>query len=132
MTLPLTAALVAAVLALLQVFLMVTVGNKRRAESISLGDGGNEELLRLTRRHGNLIENAPMFLILLSLLELLGGPTTVVTTLAGVFLVARFSHAAALSSASSPLAFRVLGAFGTVVSLLGGAGFLIYQVAGLM
>ncbi len=132
MTLPLTAALLAAVLALLQVFLMVTVGNMRRAESISLGDGGNEELLRLTRRHGNLIENAPMFLILLSLLEMTGGSAVVVTALAGTFLIARLSHAFALSTASSPLVFRVLGALGTVLSLLGGAGFLIYQVTRLM
>lgn len=132
MTLPLTAALVATVLAVLQAVLMMTVGNKRRAESISLGDGGNQELLRLTRRHGNLIENAPMFLILLTLLELLGGSPTAVLVLGAIFVVARFSHALALSSADSPLVLRVFGALGTIIGLLGSAGFLAYQAIGLM
>ena len=128
MTLPVTAALAASILAVLQVILMVTVGNMRRAKSISFGDGGDAELLRLSRRHGNLIENAPMFLILLSLLEMIGGASIVVTSLAGLFIVARLSHAVALSSDSSPVVFRVLGALGTVLSLLGGAGFLGFQV----
>ncbi len=132
MTLPLTTALVAAVLAVLQVVLMMTVGNKRRAESISLGDGGNQDLLRLTRRHGNLIENAPMFLILLMLLELLGGASNTVLILGGIFVLARFSHALALSSADSPLVLRVFGALGTIIGLLGSAGVLAYQVIGLM
>lgn len=128
MTLPVTAALAASILAVLQVILMVTVGNMRRAKSISFGDGGDAELLRLSRRHGNLIENAPMFLILLSLLEMIGGTSSVVTGLAGLFVVARLSHAVALSSDGSPVVFRVLGALGTVLSLLGGAGFVAYQV----
>lgn len=132
MTLPLTAALAAAALAIIQAFLMVTVGNMRRATSISIGDGGNQDLLRLTRRHGNFIENAPMFLILLTLLELLGGTPTIVTGLAILFVLTRISHAISLSSAYSPLAFRVIGAVGTVISLVGGAGLLVWQVSGLM
>ncbi len=128
MTLPVTAALAAAVLAVLQVVLMFAVGRMRGAKNIPFGDGGDAVLLRLTRRHGNLIENAPMFLILLSLLELIGGSGAVVTAFAGLFLVARLSHAIALSSDSAPLAFRVVGALGTIISLLGTAGFLAYHV----
>lgn len=132
MTLPLTAALAASILAIIQVVLMMTVGNKRRATSISLGDGGDETLLRLMRRHGNFIENAPMFLILLALLELLGGASSVVTGLAGLFIITRICHAVSLSSADGLAAFRVIGALGTVLSLLGGAGLLAWQVSGLM
>ena len=128
MTLPITAALAASILAVLQVILMMAVGNMRRAKSISFGDGGDAELLRLSRRHGNLIENAPMFLILLSLLEMLGGASTIVSVLAILFVVARVSHAVALSSDSAPLVFRLIGALGTMLSLLGGAGFLSYHV----
>lgn len=127
MTLPLTAALAAAILAVLQIMLMFPVGNMRRAKNIPFGDGGDAELLRLSRRHGNFIENAPMFLILLTLLELIGGSATVVMAFAGLFIVARLSHALALSSDNGPLVFRVIGAVGTILSILGTAGFLAYQ-----
>lgn len=129
MTLPIIAALTAAFLALMQTILMVTVGNRRRASSISFGDGGDPDMLRIMRRHGNFIENAPMVLILLSLLEILGGGQTVVLGLAILFVVTRISHAIALSSANSPLAFRVIGALGTLISLVGGAGALAWQAS---
>lgn len=132
MTLPVIAALAASVLAVLQAVLMLTVGNKRRADSVAFGDGGDVELLRLIRRHGNLIENAPMFLILLALLEILGGSSNVVITLAVVFVLARFSHALALSGPAMPLAFRIFGALGTLVGLLGTAGFLAYTASGML
>jgi hypothetical protein len=38
--------------------------------SQGIGDGGNEDLARIARRHGNLTENAPIFLIALASLEL--------------------------------------------------------------
>ncbi|WP_262696220.1 MAPEG family protein [Kordiimonas aquimaris] len=127
MTLPITAATAAAILAIIQVFLMIAVGNKRRATSISFGDGGDADLLMRMRRHGNFIENAPMFLILLSLLEMLGGAPAAVTAFAGIFIVTRLSHAYALSGESNAIAFRVIGALGTAVSLLGTAGFILWQ-----
>ena len=132
MTLPIIAALAAAFLAVMQVILMVTVGNRRRTSAIPFGDGGDADMLRITRRHGNFIENAPMFLILLSLLEILGGSQSIVLGLAAIFIVTRISHAIALSSATSPIAFRAVGALGTLIGLLGGAGALAWQVSTLM
>lgn len=129
MTLPIIAATAAAVLAFMQVVLMMTVGLKRRASGVSLGDGGDAELNRRIRRHGNFIENAPMFLILLSLFEAMGGAQPVAMGLAGLFLAARISHALSLSSADAPIALRAFGALGTILSLLGGAGFLAWQVS---
>lgn len=107
---------------------MIAVGNKRRAASISLGDGGDSDLLMRMRRHGNFIENAPMFLILLSLFEMLGGAPAIVTAFAGIFIITRLSHAYALSGEGKPVVFRVTGALGTAVSLLGTAGFILWQV----
>ena len=132
MTLPIIAALTAAFLALMQTFLMVTVGNRRRASTISFGDGGDADMLRIMRRHGNFIENAPMVLILLSLLEILGGNQTVILGLAILFVVTRISHAVALSSAASPVIFRIVGALGTLISLVGGAGMLAWQASSIM
>ncbi len=132
MTLPIIAALAAAFLAVMQVILMVSVGNRRRMSEISFGDGGDADMLRIMRRHGNFVENAPMFLIVLSLLEILGGSQSIVLGLAAVFIVTRISHAIALSSATSPTAFRAVGALGTLIGLLGGAGALAWQVSSMV
>lgn len=127
MTLPITAAMAAAILAIIQVFLMIAVGNKRRSSSILLGDGGNADLLMRMRRHGNFIENAPIFLILLTLFELIGGQQYLATAFAGIFILTRLSHALSLSGEAMPLIFRVIGALGTAISLVGLSGLILWQ-----
>jgi uncharacterized protein len=114
---------------MLQAVLMMTVGFARRKKSISLGDGGDEALQFKIRRHGNLTENAPIFLILLGLLETSGGSSTEVLGLAFLFVAARFSHAAALSGPNTPIALRAGGAFGTVLAILGTAFTLVWHLS---
>lgn len=118
MNLPIFAALTGAVLGIFQMILMVTVGNQRRAQKISLGDGGDELMLRRIRRHGNLAENAPLFLVLLAMLEMLGGTTALVQGLGIVFVLARFSHAYAFTADSQPLAPRAGGALGNLLCIV--------------
>lgn len=125
---PVTTAFVAVFLGLMQYALMLTVGLARGPAGVSLGDGGNEVLLRKMRRHGNLAENAPIFLILLGLLEVTGGSATIVTWIGGVFLVARISHAIALSTSGSGMPFRPIGALGTIGAGVGAAGMLLYTL----
>ncbi len=129
MTLPIISGYAAAILGFLQIGLMVTVGNARRDVEVSLGDGGNAELLMKIRRHGNLTENAPLFLILLSFLEVTGGPMMVVLTLASIFITARLSHAFALSGPNKPVAARAGGALGTVIGIVGTAGILLWHLS---
>lgn len=128
MILPTTAALAAAFLGVMQIALMVMVGNRRRATSISLGDGGDADLLRISRRHGNFTENAPMFLILLMLFEMLGGGQTIVISFAILFTGTRISHAISMSKPDGSLVLRGIGALGTLVSLLGLSGLIAWQV----
>ncbi len=98
---------------------MFRAGNHRRTLGISLGDGGDDTLLRRIRAHGNLAENAAIVLLLLALVEGAGVATTVVASFAIFFTAARFSHAFAISVENSPVIFRVIGATGTVLSLIG-------------
>ena len=70
MDFPIITATTASTVAFLQIFLGFLVGFKRLKTKTGIGDGGNEALARQIRVHGNLIENAPIFLILLVLLEL--------------------------------------------------------------
>jgi len=130
MTLPIISGYSAALIAILQVILMMTVGIARQSEGVSVGDGGNDALLLKIRRHGNLTENAPIFLILLGILEISGGPQMVILGLASLFVLARFSHAFALSGPNTPAAARAFGAFGTLLSIVGSAGILVWHLSG--
>lgn len=129
MTIPIITAYTAALIAVLQVSLMLSVGLNRGKVKIPVGDGGDEALLYKMRRHGNLIENAPIFLILLTFLEISGGSTNVVIGLAVLFVAARLSHAYALSGPGKPIAARGFGAMGTLACILGAAGMMVWQLS---
>lgn len=91
MPLPVTA-IIAGLLALWLIVLQFKVVGFRKGKGVSLGDGGDEEGLRLTRAHANAAETVPIFLILLGLSEGLGTPAWVVAALGAVFLIGRVMH----------------------------------------
>ena len=72
MTAPITA-LYAALLAIFLVVLGGLVVRMRIKERIAIGDGGNKAMLAAIRVHANAVENIPIALLLLLLLELNGG-----------------------------------------------------------
>jgi uncharacterized membrane protein YecN with MAPEG domain len=112
---PAISALTAGVLILLQMFLLLTVVLARRSNRQSLGDGGNANMLRAIRRHGNLAENAAIFVVSVTILEMLGESRTFVEILCGAFVLARLSHAIGLSFGRTVNIFRFLGATTTVI-----------------
>ena len=128
MDFPVIAAATASILALLQTFLVFLVGFARLKHNIGIGDGGNENLARKIRVHGNLTENAPLFLILLTILELSGINNIVVIAYGAVFILARISHAYALSHTVKPVPLRFLGAFGTNLAIVTEAGLILHQI----
>ena len=72
MPLPITAAY-AAVLALLVVALGVNVTMHRVKLGVPIGDGGNAQMLRMIRLHGNAVEYIPLALVLMAIYEVNGG-----------------------------------------------------------
>jgi uncharacterized membrane protein YecN with MAPEG domain len=72
MPLPITA-LYAAILGLIILALGINVTVHRVKLKVSLGDGGNPEMLRMIRLHGNAIEYVPLALLLMLAYELNGG-----------------------------------------------------------
>jgi uncharacterized membrane protein YecN with MAPEG domain len=127
-TLPLISAATAGVLILLQSILMLATGTKRVKHKQLLGDGGQEDLLRAVRRHGNLAENAAIFVISLALLEMIGTGAPTVAALAAVFVAARLSHALGLSFANTRNVWRVVGASLTALCGLAVGGLLLWRV----
>jgi uncharacterized protein len=85
--------LFAGVCALMQCVLTVIVIRQRAATGIDLLDGGNAELTRRIRAHGNFSETAPMALLLMLLLELSGVAAMWLIALGGCLLVGRALHA---------------------------------------
>ena len=139
MNIPEISITIAAVLIVMQMALMLSVGLHRASVKIGVGHGEDEALHRKIRRHANLAENAALFLVALTLAEISGASATNIGLVAGLFLAARISHALAFTSSSGSHtpqgsvvfpALRAFGAFGTVGSGLGVSTLLLMQLLG--
>src|SRR3546814_9575246 len=62
----------AAAAAIINIWLMIRVGQVRTSEKVSVGDGGNEKVIRRMRAHGNFVESAPFVVLLVGVIELAG------------------------------------------------------------
>ena len=65
---------------------------------ISIGDGGNREMLLAMRKHANFVEVVPLCLVLIGILELNGVTPYAVHGLGGGLLVFRIVHAVSLKA----------------------------------
>ena len=120
MILPITLTLAGAA-TLLHIWLAARVSRVRRQFKIGLGDGGNEGLLRRIRAHGNYVENLPIFLILVALLELAGGDRRILWAAGIAFILARIVHAFGMDSPAR-LRLRMIGMIVSTLVLIGLAG----------
>jgi uncharacterized membrane protein YecN with MAPEG domain len=104
--------------ALLNVWIAIRVGSTRNRVGISIGDGGNEALIRRMRAHANFAEYAPFFLILLGLVELADGPKSWLWGFAVAFILGRILHVFGMDR-PSPNRFRLIGMILSMLSLVG-------------
>jgi len=104
----------AGLLGLLAAVLTINVGRLRGQKKINLGDGGDPEMLAAIRAHANLIEFAPLCLLLIYMAsDFYGFWTTAVLSL--LLLLARVLHAGGMLGLVPQ--GRFLGASGTTVAL---------------
>jgi hypothetical protein len=115
---------------LLNFWLSWRIGSLREEHKISVGDGGNEPLLRRMRAQSNLIENAPFVLILVGGLELSGGNRWVLGGIATLFLAARVAHALGMEGGERQR-WRTYGMAGTMVTNLALVVWAVVCVAGI-
>ena len=108
---PVTLAMSAAC-ALLNMWLGARVGQYRGKFKVSVGDGGQEPLLRRMRAQANFIESAPLFLLLVLGLELSGANRGVLAAVAAIFVLVRIAHPIGMESADQRR-WRMVGAMGT-------------------
>jgi uncharacterized membrane protein YecN with MAPEG domain len=98
-----------------------------RGHGASLGDGGNPELLRRIRAHGNFSEYVPFILLMIGMLELSHFPAILLHVLGITLLVARLLHGYALSFRESFKFGRFWGAALTFLLLVVCGGLCLYQ-----
>jgi len=104
----------AGLIGLLLAILTINVGRLRGAKKIFLGDGGDPEMLAAIRAHANLIEFAPLCLLLIYMASDFYGFWTT-AGLSIVLLVARVLHAGGMTGVIPR--GRFLGASGTTLVL---------------
>ncbi|GAB5488916.1 MAG: MAPEG family protein [Parasphingorhabdus sp.] len=120
MILPVTLTIAGAA-ALLNLWLMIRVGQVRTSEKVSVGDGGNEKVLRRMRAHSNYIETAPFILILIGLIEMTSKGDLSPTWLwivGGVYLLGRVAHGIGMDDGKFGKG-RMIGTIVTMLTLLG-------------
>ncbi len=108
--------------AILNLWLAQRTGAIRHRTKISVGDGGNEALIRRMRAQANFIESDPFILILIALIEFTAGTSTWLWVASVLFVVARVAHALGMDG------MRVGREAGTLVTfalLLGLGGYAV-------
>jgi uncharacterized protein len=126
MFLPITLTIAAAA-ALLNLWLSIRVGRVRIAEKISVGDGGNENLIRRMRAQANFLENTGFALVLIAAIELAVGSSPVLWLTGIVYIVGRISHAFGMDGGQWAMG-RSIGTATTMAILLGLAAYALYLV----
>jgi len=120
MVLPITLTFAGAA-ALLHIWLASRVSRVRAAHKVSIGDGGNDAVVRRMRAHANYGENMPIVLIMIALIELAGGDARILWAVGILFILARILHAFGMDQ-QSPSRLRMIGMIGSTIVLLGLAG----------
>ena len=116
----------AGLLGLLAVALALNVGLMRGRKRINLGDGGDAEMQAAVRAHGNLVEFAPLTLLMIYMASDFYG-FRMVASLSVVLLVARVLHAGGMLGLIPK--GRLLGTLGSTAIL--GIASILLAIAGL-
>ena len=104
---------------ILAIFLAFKVGITRGKTNTLLGEGDSSELLQSIRSHGNLMESAPITLILLLLLEMQSVADWKLHLIGSSFFLFRILHAYGISISRESTPYRVIGALGSWMLMLG-------------
>lgn len=123
MILPITLTIAGAA-ALINIWLMIRVGQVRTSEKVSVGDGGNDKVIRRMRAHANFGESLPIVLILIAAIELAGGSSTWLWIVGGVYLLGRIAHGVGMDGGKLGKG-RMVGTILTLLIMLGLGGYAI-------
>jgi uncharacterized membrane protein YecN with MAPEG domain len=87
-----------AILALIVIALGINVTVHRVKLKVPLGDGGNKEMLRMIRLHGNAVEYIPLAIVLMLAYEINGGSHLALHIIGMALIAGRLIQTAAMWS----------------------------------
>ena len=96
------------------IYLITCVVRMRRDLKVAWGDGGNQDLMRQIRAHGNFVETVPMALILMLIAELSMAPVWFLHLMGLMLVGARISHYIGHTRDGGILKYRIGGMAGTM------------------
>lgn len=102
--------------AIINFWIALRVGRARGAAKVSIGDGGNPQLIARMRAHANFVENTPFVLILIALIEFNIGSAIWLSVASMAFMLARVAHVIGMDGVSIA---RKIGASTTLVVMVG-------------
>ncbi|MFY7837915.1 MAG: MAPEG family protein [Novosphingobium sp.] len=115
----------AAAAALLNIWLSIRIGMVRTAKKISIGDGGDMELIARMRAQANFVENTPIVLALIVVIELARAGNIWLMGVAAAYMLGRVAHGVGMDG--GPLGF--LRGVGTMITMLAQVGLGIWAVS---
>jgi uncharacterized protein len=117
MSLPITLT-IAAGAALVNIWLMIRCGQARTKGGVSVGDGGDEFLIRRMRAHANFIESAPIVLVLIGALEATGGTSNWLWYVGIAYIFGRLAHGLGMDGGTFGRG-RMIGTLISMLTLVG-------------
>ncbi len=111
--------------AILNFWLAVRCGQTRTKEGVSIGDGGNDALIRRMRAHANFIEYTPFVLALIVLIEMATGTSTWLWGIMVLYMVGRILHGLGMDAGG----FGKGRSIGTIITMLTMIGLGLYAAA---
>ncbi|MCY1671404.1 MAPEG family protein [Novosphingobium sp. SL115] len=117
MILPITLCAVAAAAAI-NIWLSIRIGMIRTAKKISIGDGGDLDLICRMRAQANFVENTPIVLVMIAAIELARHGNPYLMGAAAIYTLGRVAHGIGMDG--GPLgALRGVGTLTTMLTQLG-------------
>ena len=124
MNLPLTLTMAAAA-GLINIWLAIRIGQVRTSQKVSVGDGGNEFVIRRMRAQANFVEYTPFVLVLIGALECSGHAATWLWVVGVIYMIGRLAHGLGMDGGAFKLG-RMIGTLTSMLTLLGLSGYAIY------
>src|ERR1700682_3691299 len=100
-------ALYVAVNALIMLVLGMLVVRARLQTKTPIGDGGNVTMMRAIRAHANNTENVPLPLLMMMVINALGGSFWLIHAIGVPLTIGRLCHAVGLSGNAGPSLLRL-------------------------
>jgi len=113
MALPITS-LYAGLIMIIAFAIFYWVVKARHTDNVPLGDGGSNEVLLRMRAQANFVENAPLLLIALALMELNGATSWFLHGFGILLVVSRAVHPIGMTNRYPKYPFRTGGSLVTV------------------